>query len=121
MTINPTSVFQYLRGALRGAYGHESLQDKAVLIIGLEHYEDQELIRLFYGRSEKLYFAATEHHMAAYCLAVSLCPTLARWDGEEVDVTLNLETKLLKMRGKLGLLETIGEDPYTQGIHDFYI
>ena len=121
MITNPSSIFQYFRGALRGAYGLENFYDKPILIIGIDSGIIQEIVCRLYRLGAKIYLISTEHRMLTYKFAVSLSPDISPYDGQVVDIILDLESKCLTVKDKRHLLEEIGEEPYTQGIHDFYI
>ncbi len=112
------SLFQYIRGALRGAYGLEELRGKRVLVVGLNTLGQDILLRLCL-EGVKLYFL--DSGLYNYYCAYLICPSAVPYRGEAVHLLINLEKDFLMVNEKQQPLKEIGEEPYTQGIHDFYI
>ncbi len=127
MTINSTSVFQYLRGALRGSFGMENLRGKVVVILGMGPLGQQLLSNFCFTDGPAIFFH--DESLANYAAAYRRCRSVQALDPDfdiEADIVIDLPNdKLAISHGSKGFktanLSKIGGDPYTQGIHDFYI
>ena len=118
MTINACSVFQFLRGALRGFYGTEDLRNHRFLLVGMSNTGVGLLKRLCVDGVEVL-FQDSSIKRHASCFAV--CQTVDVYKGQDVDVVIDLESGFVTVDTKAFPLAKIGKDPYVQGIHEFYL
>jgi hypothetical protein len=118
MTTKATELFQYLRGAVRSAYGTEDFRGKSVLFIGMDRIGQELLLRLCLDEVS-LFFA--DHRVTNYYQAHAVCGQVSPHRGEPVDITVDFENKTLVVKGKSLPLPKLGQEAYTQGIHDFYL
>lgn len=119
MTID-YKVFQFLRGAFRGLYGKEDFTDKRIIIRGLSEGGEGLIKRLRYTGA-KLLFSPTS--MSDYCRAFSICPEIEEAPNEHpmfVDVVVDFVNQVFDLVEMPYYMNEIGEDPYNQGIHEFY-
>ncbi len=123
MTTKPTTkVFNYIRGALRGAYGVEDFRGKGVLIIGINDFGQDLVSKICFDEGVKLFFLVDkEQGMQNYLNAFTICAFVKPWEGQEVDIVVNTLSRKVTVGGTTISFNLIGEDPYTQGIHDFYL
>jgi len=120
MTID-YKVFQYIRGAFRGLYGVEDLTDRHIAVRGMEE-GGAGLLRRLQPTQAKLLFYPTS--MSDYSRAFSICPDIEESPTIQYcfsTLFVDFIDKVIFIRKTFRYLEDIGEDPYNQGIHDFYI
>lgn len=118
MTTKASELFQYLRGAIRAAYGQEDFRGKSILFVGMDRIGQELLLRLCL---EEVNIFFTDYRLSRYHQAHTVCRQVSPHNGEPVDITLNFENKILIVNGKRHSLTKRGQVPYTQGIHDFYL
>lgn len=118
MTTKASELFQYLRGAVRSAYGKEDFRGKSILFVGMDRIGQELLLRLCL---EEVNLFFTDYRLSRYHQAHTVCRQVSSHNGEPVDITLDLENKILIVNGKRHSLAKLGQVPYTQGIHDFYL
>lgn len=109
-------VFSFLRGAVRGHFGSEDFSDKKFLIIGAQSSEDVELMfSIDAGRGAVL---LKEPSLSLYVnlLKKGLEIEHSEQENIEIDLLAN-EIRLFKKSFPIG---EIGEEPYSQGINEFY-
>ena len=111
-------VFQFLRGAVRGAYGEENFRNKTLLIIGMSR-SGQELLNRLCIDGVNIKFQ--DPKVSNYHRSFAVCRDVDVYDGENVDIVVDFSNRSLNIRGKSFSLDRIGEDPYTQGIHEYYL
>lgn len=111
-------LFHFLRGALRGSYGNESLRDKKFLIIGMSQL-GQEL--LGYLCVDGIDIKFQESGITNYQRSFTVCRDVDVYGGGGADVIIDLDSRLLVLREKVFPIDKIGDNPYTQGIHEFYL
>ncbi len=117
-----TKVFNYVRGALRGAYGIEDFRGKSVLIIGINEFGQDLVSKICFDEEVSLYFQVDQRgSLQNYLNAFTVCALVAPWDGHEVDIVVNTLTQQVTVNGTTSDFEEIGENPYAQGIQDFYL
>ncbi len=111
-------VFQYLRGAIRGAYGVEELRGKSILIKGMDTVGQELLVRLCLPEVD-LYFL--DSSIQNYYQAHQICGHTAPYPFDiGVDIIVDFEERVLQVNGMTRPLDLIEDDPYEQGIHQFY-
>ena len=117
-----TRVYNYIRGALRGAYGVEDFRGKSILIVGVNDF-GQDLVSKFSFDSEiKLYFQVDQSNgLQNYLKAFTVCTFAEPWGGQPTDITVDTLANRVTIKNLTVGFQEIGEDPYTQGIHDFYL
>lgn len=122
MTTKPTTkIFNYLRGALRGAYGIEDFRGKSVLIIGVNDFGQDIVSKICFDEEVKLFFQVDEEQgLQNYLNAFTVCTLVEPWDGREVDIVVDTISHKITVDKTTVTFGMVGEDPYTQGIHDFY-
>jgi len=111
-------IFQFLRGALRGAFGKEDLRGKTILFIGMGSLA-QEVLNKICLDSVEIYFQDSSIHN--YRSAHTTCTLVSPWLGESADVTLDFEKGQILVKDRPFLFDHILEDAYTQGIHQYYL
>ena len=123
MTTKPTTkLFNYLRGALRGAYGVEDFRGKSVLIIGVNDFGQDIVSKICFDEEVNLFFQVDEEQgLKNYLNAFTVCALVEPWDGQKVDIVVDTLSRKVTVDGTTISFNLIGEDPYTQGIHDFYL
>ncbi len=122
MTVTKTiNVFNYIRGALRGAYGIEDFRGKSVLIIGINNFGQDLVSKICFDEEVNLYFQVDkEQGLQNYLNAFTVCALVEPWDGQEVDIVVDTLALKVTVDNTTTNFKDIGEDPYNQGIHDFY-
>jgi len=110
-------VFQFLRGALRGAYGKEDLRDKSFLIVGLGSLTTQLVQRLCLDEI-LLYISGVS--LKDYNGAHSACEGVQSYEGQDLDVVIDTLNNYISVRGKSFPIGEIGNKPYDQGVSEFY-
>jgi hypothetical protein len=117
-----TKVFNYLRGAVFGAYGIEDFRGRAILIIGVNDFGQDIVSKICFDDEVLLYFQVDEEQgLQNYLNAFSVCALVEPWGGQTPDVIVDTLHQRINIQGNTTLFENIGEDPYNQGIHDFYL
>lgn len=116
--ITPNKLFAYIRGALRGLHGLEDLRGKVIVILGMDSF-GRALISMFRPTEATLYFQA--YNMQHYYCAHVVCGPAEPWNGQQADIVVDVESKQMQIGKKTIPFEEIGKEPYTQGIHDFYL
>ena len=116
--MNSTSVFQFLRGALRGTWGKEDLGNTTILFVGMNPTA-QQVLGMLGNAASQVYFQDTS--LLNYRNAYLLCDNISPWLGESADITLNFEVGFLSIKNKVFYFVNIGDNPYTQGIHEYYL
>ena len=126
MNLSALDVFNFIRGALRGSYGIETLSDKKIAILGMDTIGLQ-LLTMFCipdGPDISFYDNRLINYNAAHIVCNSIS-SLERYDKEDFDIAINFyDNHLLivnNLKSKRVEFSEIGDDPYTQGIHEFYI
>lgn len=118
MTICPTKLFQFLRGALRGAYGIEDLTRRNFLIIGISA-EGQDLLAKLCIPDTHLRFY--DQSLCEYRRAFGVCGAVEFYDGQFSDVVVDFVQRVITIKGKSFSLDSISDNAYEQGIHTFYL
>jgi hypothetical protein len=117
-----TKVFNYVRGALRGAYGIEDFRGKSVLIIGVNDFGQDLVSKICFDEEVSLYFQVDQRgSLQNYLNAFMVCALVEPWDGQEVDIVVDTLAQQVTVNGTVAAFEEIGENPYAQGIQDFYL
>lgn len=119
MTTSASSVFHYLRGAIRGDSGVEDFRGKSILVIGMDTIGQDLLARLCFD-GVNLFFL--DNSLVNYNQAHVICGSVNLFEDQtDVDIVINLDEGFISYAGKHVPISEIGEDPYTQGIHEFYL
>ncbi len=111
-------VFQFLRGAVRSVYGIENFRNKTLLIIGMSRY-GQELLNCLCIDGVNLKFQ--DPKISNYRRSFAVCRDVESYKGQSVDIIIDFSNRYLSVKGKTFPMDRIGENPYTQGIHEFYL
>lgn len=113
-----TNVFQFLRGAVRSAYGEESFRNKTLLIVGMCRSGQELLNRLCLdGVNVKFQDPSVVNYQRSF----AICQDVDAYSGEKVDIAVDFTKNYLEVRGRSFPLNKIGNKPYVQGIHEFYL
>lgn len=118
MSKKTNSIFQFLRGALRGAFGREDLRGKVILFVGMGHAAQSVLNRICMD-GVSIYFR--NDSLQNYRDAHTICTTVSSWSGENIDIVLDFEENKIVIKNKSFLFENILDGAYTQGIHEYYL
>lgn len=124
MTPNASQIFNFLRGAVRGTWGVEDFRGKRIAIIGMGITGQQLLTMLCFEGVELFFYAnGIVDYNAAHMVCGSVT-ALDRGDIEDVDIVVDLVgnhlTIVSNSKMKKFVLSDIGNDPYNQGIHEYY-
>ena len=114
----PAKLFQFIRGALRGAYGTEDLLGRRFLIIGVGTLGQAILGRLCLPEVDIL---VQEQSVGNYTKIFAVCGHVDVYDGSDRDVVIDTAEECLTVKGRRFSFSSIGDAPYTQGIHDNYL
>ena len=114
----PTKLFQFLRGALRGAYGTEDLRSRKFLIVGSSKLGHELLGRLCLPDVDVM---VKDCSLVEYPKLFSVCGYVDSYSGEEREVVIDTISQQVVLKGKSVSFSSIGDDAYTQGIHEFYL
>ena len=121
-TRETTRVFNYIRGAIRGAYGIEDFRGIGVLIIGVNDFGQNLVSKICFDEDVFLYFKVDEEQgLQNYLNAFTVCTLVEPWEGQPIDIVVNTLSQKITVGGTTVTFKEIGEDPYNQGIHDFYL
>ena len=122
MSQQATEIFAFLRGAVRGSYGIEDFRGLGVLFIEMGSVEKELLKRLNIDGVD-LYFL--DNCLINYNDAHMICPGALPYQNQrKVQILIDLaNTKgpSVTVGPKTVVLPEFGEDPYTQGFHEFYL
>jgi hypothetical protein len=118
MTQTGSSLFNYVRGAVRGTYGTEDLHDKAILFVGVCALGQEVLKRLCFSGAT-IYFK--DASLVNYHNAYAVCGSIIPHTSESVDIIIDLTNGALRVGGTMRPLSIAKKYSYTQGIHDFYL
>jgi hypothetical protein len=118
--MNPPAnkIFHFVRGALRGSYGKEDLENRRVLIIGMD-ITGQQLLTMFCESGACLFFK--DDSLVQYDKAQSSCAGAHPYNNQKIEILIDLRQGLISMKERDFALSLIGQDPYTQGIHAYYL
>jgi len=117
-TTSATDIFQFLRGALRGAFGNEDLRGKNLVFIGMNSLAQEVLGKLCLD-DVGLYFK--DPGIQNYRQAFTICGPVQPWLGETADVVLDFTEGVVTIKNRQFYFQFIGEDAYNQGIGEYYL
>ena len=94
MTTKSTSkVFNYIRGALRGAYGVEDFRGKSILVIGVNDFGQDLVSKICFDEEVQLYFQVDEARgLQNYLNAFAICALVEPWEGQPVNIIVDFNT-----------------------------
>jgi hypothetical protein len=125
MTTNAMQIFNFLRGAIRSTWGIEDFRGKRIAIMGMSSVGQQLLALLCFDEVDLLFHA---ENVVNYNAAYSLCryaTSLSPGEPEAIDIMVDLISDCVVVikdsKMKSFKISDIGEDPYNQGIHEFYL
>ncbi len=118
MITKASTIFHFMRGALRGAYGTEDLRSRSFLLIGASQVGQEFLNHICI---DGVSIAFQDESIESYSRSFAVCRDIDVYEGQEVDVVVDLVGGFLTVRDKAFPLSKIGDNPYTQGIHEFYL
>ena len=111
-------VFNFIRGAIRASYGIESFRDKTFLIIGMSKYGQRLLNRLCI---EGIDVKFLDGKVSNYYRSFAICKEVDSYQGQPSDVIIDFLNDYVCMGEKTFPIGQIGTNPYTQGIHEYYL
>jgi len=111
-------VFNFLRGAIRSAYGIESLRGKTLLIVGMSKYGQRLLNRLCI---EGVDVKFTDPKISNYSKSFAICKDIDFYRGQKADVVVDFTNGHVCVKKKAFPINKIGDSAYEQGIHEFYL
>jgi len=124
MTINATKIFNFLRGAVRSAYGKEDFRGKKILLVGMENLGQELLTMLCLDDVELLFW---DKGIMKYDKAHQICSSVGFLEETEdgIDILIHLIDGYVivesNSKSKDFKICDISDDPYNQGIHEFYL
>ena len=79
-------------------------------------------IKICFDEEVKIYFQVDKGQgLGNYLNAFTVCALVEPWEGQKVDVTVDTITRKVTVGDITISFNDIGENSYTQGIHDFYL
>ena len=123
-TTSATQIFNFLRGAVRSAWGVEDFRKKRIAIIGMTTL-GQELLAMLCFDDVELFFS--DDSLVNYSRAHIVCDSVdvVEGDTDNIDITISLHEDFVEISRDLFSrkfpISSIGDDPYNQGIHAFYL
>jgi hypothetical protein len=96
----------------------ESFRDKTLLIIGMSR-QGQELLNRLCIDGVNVKFQ--DPKVSNYRRSFAVCRDVEVYEGQSVDIVVDFSNDYLCVKGKTFPVGRIGDDPYTQGIHEFYL
>lgn len=111
-------VFNFLRGAIRSAYGVETLRDKTLLIIGMSKYGQKLLNRLCIDGVDVKF---SDPKVSNYHRSFAVCKEVDFYQGQKADVIVDFTNGYVCVKGKTFPIDRINNEAYNQGIHEFYL
>ena len=125
MTKSASKIFNFVRGAVRSYYGEENLRGKRILVYGMDEV-GQELLTMLCFDDVKLFFY--DESISNYDKAHMICSSVEVmvrgnvYDNLDIFIDLIEGTILVgDNESKLFPIDKIGNDPYNQGIHEYYL
>jgi hypothetical protein len=125
MTKSASKIFNFVRGAVRSYYGEENLRGKRILVYGMDEI-GQELLTMLCFDDVKLFFY--DDSISNYDKAHMICSSVEVmvrgnvYDNLDVYIDLVEGTVLVgDNESKLFPIDKIGNDPYNQGISEYYL
>lgn len=125
MTTSASQIFNFLRGAVKSSFGVEDFRGKRIAFIGM-NIIGQELLSMLCFDDVKLFFS--DFSIVNYSRAHMICNSINVISTEivkDIDILINLEDDFLGVSNasysKEFPLSEIGDDPYNQGIHEYYL
>ena len=117
--MDPYTIFQFMRGAIRSRFGSEELRGKTILMVGMNS-QAQDLLHRFCIDGFKIRFS--DQNLTNCVHTISICQNADFYLDEGVDIILDIKRDTLLVRDKVCKISSINkEDPYNDGIHTFYI
>jgi len=111
-------IFQFLRGAVRSAYGVEDFRGKTVLIVGMAKAGQELLNRLCIdGIDIKFQDSSLENYHKSF----AVCRDVDAYEGQDVDIIVDFTGGFICLREKAFPISKIKTDAYDQGIGEFYL
>jgi hypothetical protein len=125
MTKSASKIFNFVRGAVRSYYGEENLRGKRILVYGMDEI-GQELLTMLCFDDVKLFFyddSISNYNKAhMICSSVEVMVRGNVYDNLDVYIDLVEGTVLVgDNESKLFPIDKIGNDPYNQGISEYYL
>lgn len=126
MTTSASQIFNFLRGAVRSAFGIEDFRGKRIVLVGMNEI-GQELLSMLCLDDVKLFFfdKSITNYSQAHMICGGVAPMLPGNSLEDIDILVNLGEGVLLVDGNVSkdfqLADIDGNDPYNQGIHEYYL
>lgn len=125
MTKQASRIFNFIRGAVRAVYGIEDLRGKRIVVNGMDKVGQDLLVMLCFD-DIKLFFNddSIMNYNKAHMICGSVEPMVMGTAYNEIDVFIDLVNGTILVgdnNAKQFPIEDIGDDPYNQGIHEYYL
>ena len=125
MTKQASRIFNFIRGAVRSVYGIEDFRGKRIIVNGMDETGQDLLVMLCFD-DVKLFFhdPSISNYNRAHMICGSIETMIPGTSYNNIDVFVDLinGTILIGDNGaKLFPIKDIGDDPYNQGIHEYYL
>ena len=124
MTKLASRIFNFIRGAVRSVYGVEDFRGKRIILSGMD-VVGQDLLTMLCFDDVKLFFndSSLTNYDHAHLICSSVEVMIPGTSYDEIDVFIDLinGTILVGNESNPFPIEEIGDDPYNQGIHEYYL
>jgi hypothetical protein len=117
-------IFNFLRGAIRSSFGVEDFRGKRIVVVGTDTI-GQELLSLLCFDNVSLFFV--DNSLVNYNKAHMICKSVNVIANSEVDIDIIIDFTegYVCVNGNSSTkdfnISDIGDDPYNQGIHEYYM
>jgi hypothetical protein len=111
-------VFNFLRGAVRSAYGIEDFRNKTFLIIGMSGAGQGLLNRLCLDGVDVKF---ADPKISNYYRSFAVCEGVSFYQGQRADVIVDFTNGYVCVKGRTFPINKIGNGPYEHGIQEFYL
>ncbi len=126
MTTSASQIFNFLRGAVRSAFGIEDFRGKRIVLIGMDSV-GQELLAMLCFDDVKLFFfdPSVVNYSQAHLVCGNVEPIVPGNALEDIDIYVDLGEGVLCVDGnvskRFNIKDIDGGDAYNQGIHEYYL
>ncbi len=125
MTKQASRIFNFIRGAVRSYYGEENLRGKRIIVSGMDEI-GQDLLTMLCFDDVKIFFndSSISNYHKAHMICGSVEVMVPGNVYSDIDIFIDLLGGTILVGdndSKLFPIDEIGDDPYEQGIHEYYL
>jgi hypothetical protein len=118
-------IFNFIRGAVRSVYGIEDFRGKRIIVYGMDGV-GQALLTMLCFDDVKLFFhdSSIVNYQQAHLICSSVEPMISGNTYDDVDVFIDLVDGFIMVGDNNSVqfpIADIGDEPYEQGIHEYYL